>query len=110
MNIRPLTGQVLVRMLPREYQTDKGLFLPDIAFEVQHGAGTKKQPFKAVVVALGPWKKTNQGFGVLPDFGIGQTVICTPYSGTPLTRDIGEHLQLVRFEDIIAKIETVLSC
>lgn len=103
MKIRPLPGQVLIQVLPPETQTETGLFLPDIAADAPKGE--KQRPFKGVVIALGPWRKTKQGFGVLPDFGIGQTVICTPYRGTKLSRNIGERYQLVRADDVLAVVE-----
>lgn len=110
MNIKPLRGQVLVRVIPPDLTTHTGLFIPDIANDVPHGSGRKQHPFKAVVVAMGPWKQTKNGYGILPDFGIGSTVICTPYAGQKLSRDIGERLQLVKSEDVLAKVEIDFGC
>lgn len=104
MKIRPLPGQVLVRALPPEDKTYGGLFLPDIAHDP--AVGDKAKPFKALVLAIGPWKKTKQGFGILPEFGIGHTVLCTPYAGVKLGRHLGERMQLVRSEDVLAVVET----
>lgn len=108
MKIRPLTGQVLVRVLKPDYRTETGLYIPDIAQGASRGE--KQQPFKAVVIALGPWKKNKKGYGFLPDFGVGQTVICTPYSGQKLSWDVSGVYQLVRSEDVLAKVELELQC
>jgi chaperonin GroES len=102
--IRPLTAQVLVEVLPPETKTDGGLFIPDVAQKSPRGEKTK--PFKALVVAIGPWRKTKQGFAVLPDFGIGHTVLCTPYAGQAVSRNIGERYQLVKSDDVLAVVET----
>lgn len=105
MKIRPLTGQVLVQVLHTESKTLSGLHLLEVSDPTQ-----KAQPFKALVIAMGPWKKTKNGYGVLPDFGIGHTVLCTPYAGQALSRDVGERYQLVRSEDVLAVIETTFPC
>lgn len=104
MNIKPLTGQILVRALPPEDRTASGLLLPESAQVADRGE--KARPFKAIVMAIGPWRRTKQGFGVLPEFGIGHCVLCTPYAGTKLNRNLGERLQLVRSEDVLALVES----
>lgn len=104
MRIRPLTGQILVEVLPPDDKTASGLFLPDVAHDRQQGE--KAKPFKGLVVEMGPWKKTKNGFGILPEFGIGHRVLCSPYAGTQIGRHLGERLQLVRTEDVLAIIET----
>lgn len=103
--IRPLTGQVLVQLTPTEQTTSGGLYLPDIAHDTPRGE--KAKAFKGVVIAMGPWKQTRQGYGILPDFGIGHTVLCTPYRGTKIGRHLGERMQLVRSEDVLAVVESV---
>ena len=102
--IRPLIGQVLVEVLPPEETTASGLFIPDVAQSSPRGE--KARPFKAQVVAIGPWKRTKQGFAVLPEFTIGAQILCTPYAGTKLTRNIGERYQLVKITDVLALVET----
>lgn len=104
-NIKPLTGQILVKVLPPDPTTAGGLVLPDIAHDTPRGE--KAKAFKALVVAMGPWKRTKQGYGILPDFGLNAVVLCTPYRGTKLGRTLGERLQMVNFEDVLAVVETV---
>lgn len=103
MKIRPLTNQVLIQVLPPEDKTHGGLFLPDVAQSSPHGE--KARPFKGLVLAIGPWRKTKNGFSILPDFRIGETVICTPYAGQPLSRNVGERYQLVQVDDVLATVE-----
>ena len=103
MNIKPLKNQVLVRLLPREAFTDSGLVLPDIAQESPKGE--KRKPRKALVVAIGNWRTTKQGFSILPDFHVGQRVLINTYAGTALDRGISEHLRLCRIDDVLAVCE-----
>lgn len=106
--IRPLRGQVLVRLLPPEYNLAGGLVLPDYLplFEER---GDKKLPRKAIVIAVGQWRKTKQGFHILPDFHPGQRVLVSEYFGTKLTRNIGEEYRLCRIDDVLAIVETELT-
>lgn len=106
MNIKPLTNQVLIRLLPPDYNTPGGLVLPDIAADTPHGE--KSAPRKGVVMAIGPWRKTEHGFSILPDFHVGQRVLVSEYSGTKLTRNIGENLRLCRVDDVLAVVEEEL--
>ena len=103
MEIKPLTGQVLLQVLPPESNTAGGLILPDIAQLTARGE--KALPRKAVVMAIGPWKKTKQGFAVLPDIKLGDKVLVSEYLGTKLTRNIGENLRLCRIDDVLAVLE-----
>lgn len=100
MEIRPLTGQVLIRLLPQDTFTDGGLVLPDVAKESPQGK--KRQPRKGLVIAVGKWRKTKQGFSILPEIHAGQRVLVSEYLGTKLTRHIGEHLRLCRIDDVLA--------
>lgn len=98
--IRPLTGQVLIQLLPPDEKTFSGLFLPDIAHDrIQ---GDKAKPRKGVVLAVGPWKKVKSGHALLPDCRPGDTVLLSEYAGTKLTRHIGENLRLCRADDVLA--------
>jgi chaperonin GroES len=98
--IKPLTGQVLIRLLPPDETNAFGLFLPDVAYDRLQGE--KAKPRKGLVITIGPWKKTKEGFAVLSDFKPGDTVLVSEYLGTKLTRAIGETLRLCRIEDVLA--------
>lgn len=101
--IKPLRGQCLIRLLPPDNTTHGGLHLPDIATE--SGRGEKAFPRKGLVVAVGPWRQTKQGFHVLPDFQPGQRVLVSEYLGTKLTRSIGDQLRLCRIDDVLAVLD-----
>ena len=103
MEIKPLTGQVLLRLLPTEAFSDGGLMLPDIY--TGNEPGKKALPRKALVIAIGPWKKTKQGFALLPEIKVGEQVLVSEYLGTKLTRNIGENLRLCRIDDVLAILE-----
>ena len=103
MEIKPLTGQVLLRLMPNEAFSDAGLMLPDIY--TGNEPGKKALPRKAVVMAIGPWRKTKQGFAVLPEIKLGDKVLVSEYLGTKLTRNIGENLRLCRVDDVLAVVE-----
>jgi co-chaperonin GroES (HSP10) len=103
MRIKPLTGQVLLRELPCDDKTSSGLWIPPVANDAQRGEKTK--PFKALVIALGPWKKNSRGCAFLPPVAPGSEVICDAYHGERLSRTIGENLRLVDSDAILAVIE-----
>ena len=79
------------------------MFLPDCAFDTPRGERAK--PVEALVVNVGPWRKTKQGFAVLPDFKPGDRVLVGAYQGTKLTRDLGENLRLCNVGDVLAVID-----
>lgn len=102
MQIQPLTGQILVLMLPPETK-DGRFFIPERDPDSSSDPYRKKQARKGIVKAIGPWKKTKNGEAAfLPPFGIGATVVLSPYAGTKLNRNIGEHLSLVTIDEVLA--------
>lgn len=101
--IRPLPGQCLLQVLPPKEQTESGLYLPDISHDRVRGEKTK--PSEAIVIAIGPWKKARNGFAIIPDVAPGAKVIVSFYSGTKLTREIGERLRLCSVDDVLAVVE-----
>lgn len=103
-NIKPLKGQVLLRLLPHKGETEGGLLLPDIALE--DARGEKARPRYAIVLAVGKWKTTKQGLSVLPDVSVGDKVIANLYSGVKLRRSIGDNLMLTRFDDVLCKVQS----
>ncbi len=105
--VKPLKGQVLVRLFPHELSTRGGLILPDIALFNERGE--KQLPRKAIVVAVGQWRQTNQGYSILPDFAPGQRVLVSEYFGTKLTRNMGEEYRLCRIDDVLAVLEEELT-
>lgn len=100
MNLRPLTGQVLVQVLPYDGQTAGGLTIPDIAKDGP--CGEKKRARRGIIQAIGPWRRVKSGHAVLPEFQVGAQVIISEYIGTKLTRDIGENLRLLPVAHVLA--------
>jgi len=105
--IRPLSGCVLIRVLPKESRSTGGIELP------QHTTTPEEQqqlnhhpepplPDIGIVEAIGPWPKTPDGKMIPPPFPPGAKVLVREGSGQKLHRDIGERLKLVRTEDILA--------
>jgi co-chaperonin GroES (HSP10) len=107
MTIKPLTGQVLVEMLPPETESAGGIVFPQRSrspeelTQAHDPSICKEPPAQAVVRAIGPWPQKN-GKCVLPEFGIGARVVVSAYSGQKLRRGIGENFKLVNTEDVLA--------
>lgn len=103
MKVRPLTGQVLIEVLPPDAKTDGGLFIPDVAQTSPRGE--KGRPFKARVLSVGPWRKTRKGLSVLPDVHAGNEVLVSFYGGQKLSYGTNEKLMLVKADDLLAIVE-----
>lgn len=103
-SIRPLTGQVLIRLLSKPEKSDGEIFFPEVFFD-EYASDKKAKPRRGLVIACGPWKKTKTGFAILPEIKPGDEVLVSEYRGTKLTREIGETLRICRLEDVLALIE-----
>jgi chaperonin GroES len=101
MNLRPLTGQVLVEILPENSVTAGGLFIPDTA-KVKDDMG-KLPPLKARVIRLGRWPQKKNGLCALPEFSPGDTVLVSQYSGEKV-KSLGQMFRLVGLDDVLAKL------
>ncbi len=104
MRIKPLTGQVLVFLLPKD-DKEGSIFLPQSVMDGKSSPDNvyvKLKPRKAVVQEVGPWKKTKQGLAVLPPVKRGDTVIVSQYKGQKITTDVREQLMLVNSDDLLA--------
>jgi chaperonin GroES len=102
MTIKPLTGQCLIELEPEETITHSGIALPTA---IQKDAGGKFLPRIGKVIAVGPWKRTKQGFSVLPDFKPGERVLVGEYFGTKLTRNVSENYRLCMVDHVLAIVE-----
>lgn len=108
MRIRPLTGQVLILLLPHD-EKDGSIFIPETANEARSTPDNiyvRMAHRKAIVQEVGPWKKTKQGLAVLPEVKPGDTVVISPYAGTRLSQDMNDHLKLIKSDDILALLES----
>lgn len=110
MSIRPLTGQVLIEILPRENITEGGIALADRSLspeevEQTHRNPTPPEPWKGIVRSIGPWPKLKNGMAVLPEYGIGARVIIGRHAGIEMERRLGERLRMVNQKDVLAVIQ-----
>jgi len=113
MTIRPLTGRVLVEILPSNNRSDGGIYFPESSDDEQPFRD-KPRPFKARVVSIGPWPAKN-GRHELPPFQPGATVVVNAYAGVNL-RSLGDRMfclppgsasgkmKIVNYSDVIAEI------
>ncbi len=94
MGIKPLQDRVLVQRLASEEKTSSGLIIPDTA---------KEKPLEAIVRAVGPGKRNNDGDLIAMSVSEGDKVLFGKYSGTEITLHGEEHL-ILREEEILAII------
>jgi co-chaperonin GroES (HSP10) len=107
MRIKPLTGHVLIKVLPPDTVTSGGIQIPNHTFspeEQQQRAHHPEPPppLKCKVLEIGPWKKLKNGLALLPPFTTNATVLIRNGSGKPLNYGMTEELRLVRNEDVLA--------
>lgn len=107
MNLRPLTGRVLVEIIDGPRISPGGIAFPDhtkSADEVQAGhANPQKDPAEtAIVRGIGPWPKLSNGMALMPEFGVGARVLVSPYRGVQMSRDVNERYRMVENDDVLA--------
>lgn len=107
MRIRPLTGQVLVRILPRDTRSPGGIELPEVhlspeAVQETHRNPSPPPPEMGIVEAIGKWPKTRSGMLLMPEFGVGARVVVGHHAGQQLARSMGEKLRLVNVREVLA--------
>ncbi len=105
--IRPLTGQVLLRVLPRDTHSQGGIEFPQrhITPEEQQELNHHPEPPPpdlCYVEAVGPWPILKCGLALPPPFPAGATVLVREASGQKLSRDVGERLKLCHVRDVLA--------
>lgn len=105
--IRPLSNQVLLRILPKDTQSAGGIQLPEHTItpeerqELNHNP-EMPAPIKGKVLAIGPWKKLENGMAVPPPFSPDSTILIREGSGKKLTYGVDDKLRLVNIDDILA--------
>jgi co-chaperonin GroES (HSP10) len=107
MKLRPLTGQVLVEILPADKRSAGGIELPEHTIgpeEHQEAARNPSMPpgVTGIVKAIGPWPKLANGMVEMPEFGVGAQVVIAPRAGLDLQWRIGERLKIVRNDQVLA--------
>ena len=101
MNLRPLTGQCLVEILPENNLSDGGILIPETA-KGKDDVG-RLPPMKAKVWRLGPWPQKKCGLAVLPEIAPGDVVLVSQYAGQKI-KQLGEMFRLVGIGDVLAKL------
>ena len=107
--IRPLTGQVLVEVLPTDTHSAGGIEFPQHTqspeeVQASHRRPEPPPPLTGIVREIGPWPKLKNGMAVLPDFGIGARVIVRHNAGIQMQRNIGERFRMVLVEEVLAVV------
>lgn len=105
--IKPLQGQVLVEIQPLPTTTSGGIEIPERnrspeEVEATHLNPQKPLPLIGKVVGIGKWPPLKNGMLRLPEFGLGAKVLVYFNAGTPLQRDSGRKLRLVRLDEVLA--------
>lgn len=109
MRIKPLTGQVLIEVLPAEKRSPGGIELPDrfpmspAAVEATHANPEKPaKPCIGIVRAIGKWPLTRKGLLLMPEFSVGVKVAFNPWRGTDLQLGLGVRLKMIPNSDVLA--------
>ena len=95
MNIKPLGDRVVIKMVEAEETTKSGIILTSAA---------KEKPQVALVVAVGPGAKNDDGAVIPMTVKVGDKVLTAKYSGTEVKVD-GEEYTIVREDDILAIVD-----
>ncbi|MGI5923858.1 MAG: co-chaperone GroES [Lentisphaeria bacterium] len=95
MKIRPLGDRVLVQAIELEEQVKGGIIIPDSA---------KEKPQEAIVVAVGPGKRDDDGKLIPMEVKVGDTVLTSKYGGTDIKIDDKEY-KILSSSDILAIVE-----
>lgn len=112
MKIVPLTGQVLIEVLPLETRTAGGIELPSRSRSPEEIQETHLDPVKpgaltGIVRGVGAWPKLRCGLALMPEYGLGAKVLIRPEIGTPMEMDSKRRLRMVRQEDILAVVKEI---
>ena len=95
MNIKPLGDRVLIEAIEQKEVIKGGIVIPDSA---------KEKPQEAVVVAVGPGKRDDNGVLVPVEVKVGDHVLTSKYGGTEIKIDDKEY-KILNSSDILAIVE-----
>lgn len=95
INIKPLGDRVLVEAVEAQDTMKGGIYIPDSA---------KEKPQEALVVAVGPGKKDENGNVIPMEVKVGDTVLTSKYGGTEIKIDDKEY-KILNASDILAIVE-----
>jgi chaperonin GroES len=95
MSITPLHDRVLVKRLPSEEKTARGIIIPDNA---------KEKPSKGEVIAVGKGAKDEKGNTIALEVKKGDVVLFAKWGGTEVSHN-GEDLIIMKESDILAVLD-----
>ncbi|MBW2702857.1 MAG: co-chaperone GroES [Deltaproteobacteria bacterium] len=95
MKIKPLHDKVVVKRIAAEEVSKGGIIIPESA---------KEKPIEALVVAVGPGKRADDGKRIEPMVKKGDMVLFSKWSGNEIKIDDEEHL-IMNEDEILAIIE-----
>jgi co-chaperonin GroES (HSP10) len=107
MKLKPLTGQVLVEILPAETRSAGGINLPQHTPSPEENQEAARRPtmppgVTGIVKAIGQWPKLRNGMLAMPEFGVGARVIIGPNAGLDMERRLGDRLKMVHQSQVLA--------
>ena len=95
MTIKPLSDNVVVKMIEAEETTKSGIVLT---------AAAKEKPQLAEVIEVGPGKTTDEGAVIPMSVKKGEKVLLSKYAGTEFKLSGDEYI-VVKQNDILAVVE-----
>ena len=107
MKIRPLTGQVLVEILPSEKVSAGGIEIPEHTLSAEEHQQAAKNPrppppWTGIVREIGAWPKLRNGLLAMPEYGKGARVLVGHNAGIQMQRNIGERFRMVHQDEVLA--------
>lgn len=96
MNIKPLGGRVLIKLLKKEDVTKSGIVLPDTM--------DKEKKAEGEVIAVGPGKMMENGSLAPMPVKVGEKILVKSWGGDEVKVD-GVEYKIFDGEDILAVIE-----
>ncbi|CAM2066303.1 Co-chaperonin GroES [Sulfidibacter corallicola] len=95
MKVTPLYDRVLVKRVEAKEEVRGGIIIPDSA---------KEKPLEAVIVAVGPGKRAENGEQIALAVKAGDKVLVGKYAGTEIKVNDEDHI-ILREDEILAKLE-----
>lgn len=108
MKFKPLTGQVLVEILPEQRMSAGGIALPESQpmspenVQQSHRDPPMPKPWIGRVVSVGNWPKTKSGLLRMPEYGRNARVVISRNAGQEMAKGSNLHYRMVPQEDVLA--------
>ena len=95
MNLKPLGDRLIVAPIEQEERTASGFILPETA---------REKPMQAIVLAVGPGARKEDGTRVAININKGDTVIYAKYAGTEVKIENEKYL-ILKETDVLAIVQ-----